>query len=143
MRAYVWITFLSFSLFFPSRPIVWGRREVLSPVNHVVRMKIHQALQCTVGDGCYLLFLEGLLVDYAHRGRQNEQLNTHSLTAWSCSLGHTTKTFCNRMKISVSYLTTNPGCPSPFQFVFYHYVPNDHNTDLLPPPQCTSHEVLV
>jgi hypothetical protein len=46
---------------------MWGRREVLSPVNHVVRMKIHQALQCTVGDGCDLLFLEGLLVDYAQR----------------------------------------------------------------------------
>lgn len=66
------LDYISFILsFFPSRPIVWGRREVLSPVNHVVRMKIHQALQCTVGDGCYLLFLEGLLVDYAHRGRRN------------------------------------------------------------------------
>jgi hypothetical protein len=96
-----------------------------------------------VGDGCDLLFLEGLLVDYAQR--ETKWTVKHSLFDGLVVFirAHTTKTFCNRMKISISYLTTNPGCPSQFQLVFYHYVPNEHNTGLLPPPQCTSHEVLV
>lgn len=37
------------------------------PVNHVVRVKINQSLQCTMGYGSYFYFLEGFLVDWEKR----------------------------------------------------------------------------
>lgn len=142
MRAYVWITFLSFSLFFPF------------PSHRVGEER--GSLTC---ESC--CENEGTPGPAMHRGwwllspvpggascglrtqRETKWTVIHSFFDSLVVFIRAHKTFCDRTKISISYLTTNPGCPSPFQSVFSHYVPNEHNPGLLPPPQCTSDEVLV
>lgn len=40
-----------------------GEKNRTLPMNHIVRVKVHQSLQCTMDYSCYFHLLQGLFVD--------------------------------------------------------------------------------